>query len=252
MFEAGTPTWLVQTGAMGTENDYGVVSDGLGFEDSPDCEAISGGINSKGPHGLAIGREANLLQWGFYAAPDRMTQSARRAFLNAIVYMRQFDGHRPLVTKESRSRAWLHRNIDMLEKYSGPEHEATRTYYTGELPPAAIRAVGIDPQALHTWVDEHIEWIRKAGSRGYLLDTELLELGISNRDPAFLDWLDTTLAERPDDPVALRLAARYLRGDGRDAATTRAWIAKHREHAFFSDVGGYRWFADTRATAGNR
>src|SRR5688500_10418708 len=60
--------------------DYGVVSDGHGFEDSPDCERISGGINSKGPKAIAIGRQANLLLWGFYGAPDRMTESGRRVF----------------------------------------------------------------------------------------------------------------------------------------------------------------------------
>ena len=45
-------TWLVQTGDLGRGkgNDYGIVSDGHGFEDSPDCERISGGINTKGPY----------------------------------------------------------------------------------------------------------------------------------------------------------------------------------------------------------
>jgi hypothetical protein len=87
--------------------DVGMVSDGHGFEDSPDCERISGGVNSKGPMAVAIGRQANLLQWGFYGAPDRMTGSAKRAFLNAIVYMRRFDGHVPLVRKTSVGRTWL-------------------------------------------------------------------------------------------------------------------------------------------------
>ena len=99
--------WPVQIGTMGTENDFGVVSDGHGFEDSPDCERISGGQNSKGPHAVAIGRQANMMQWGFYCAPDRMTRSARKAFLNAIVYMQRFDGHRPLVKKTARSRYWI-------------------------------------------------------------------------------------------------------------------------------------------------
>ena len=51
--------WVVQTGEPGETVDYGVVSDGHGFEDSPDCERISGGRNSKGPHAVAIGRQAN-------------------------------------------------------------------------------------------------------------------------------------------------------------------------------------------------
>jgi hypothetical protein len=61
----GRGVWVVQTGEPGKDVDYGVVSDGHGFEDSPDCERITGGVNSKGPHAVAIGRQANMLQWGF-------------------------------------------------------------------------------------------------------------------------------------------------------------------------------------------
>lgn len=111
-------TWLIQKGKLGPENDYGVVSDGVGFEDSPDCEIISGGINSKGPHGLAIGRQANLLQWGFYCAPDRMTDSARHAFLNAIVYMKRFDGRR------AREPGLFRRGLALRERGQLGQHRA--------------------------------------------------------------------------------------------------------------------------------
>jgi len=98
-------TWVVHSGEF-PKVDVGVVSDGYGFEDSPDCERISSGVNSKGPQAVAIGRQANMLQWGFYGAPDRMTESAKRVFLNAIVYMKRFDGHRPLARKQARARSW--------------------------------------------------------------------------------------------------------------------------------------------------
>jgi len=48
--------WHVQTGKIGEENDYGVVSDGYGFEDSPDCERISDGVNFE-PDALAFVRK---------------------------------------------------------------------------------------------------------------------------------------------------------------------------------------------------
>ena len=91
----GQGTWLVHSGEFKQGCDVGMVSDGHGFEDSPDCERIAGGVNSKGPWAVAIGRQANLLQWGFYGAPDRMTAPSKRAFLNAIVWMKQFDGKTP-------------------------------------------------------------------------------------------------------------------------------------------------------------
>src|SRR5262245_16043853 len=119
----GQGTWLVHEGEFGKGCDVGMVSDGHGFEDSPDCERISGGVNSKGPAAVAIGRQANMLQWGFYGAPDRMTEASKRAFLNAIVWMKQFDGQRPLVKKEGEGRTWLVQYIDALERMK-PEERA--------------------------------------------------------------------------------------------------------------------------------
>ena len=52
-------TWKVQDGNVGTTVDYGLVSNPYGFEDSPDVEWISSGINSKGPKSMALGRQGN-------------------------------------------------------------------------------------------------------------------------------------------------------------------------------------------------
>lgn len=57
---------LVHSGEFKQGCGVGMVADGHGFEDSPDCERVGGGINSKGPMAVAMGRQANLLQWGFY------------------------------------------------------------------------------------------------------------------------------------------------------------------------------------------
>src|SRR6266850_2342615 len=120
----GQGTWLVYSPESGKGSDWGMVSDGHELEDSPDCERISGGINSKGPCAVAIGRQASLLQWGFYGAPDHMTESAKRAFLNAIVYMKQFDGQVPLVKKTSAGRTWLDQYIETLTAMKPEERVA--------------------------------------------------------------------------------------------------------------------------------
>ena len=145
--------WVVQSGKLGSEVDYGVVSDGHGFTDSPDCERISGGVNSKGPYAVAIGRQANMLQWGFYAAPDRMTESARKAFLNALVYMTRFDGEQPLVEKTSRGRSWLEQYTDLVADLDTMEPDL-RSAYRGFLekgfPKGWVAKVGLDADALWT------------------------------------------------------------------------------------------------------
>lgn len=257
-------TWLVQTGELGKEVDYGVVSDGHGFEDSPDCERISGGVNSKGPYAVAIGRQANMLQWGFYAAPDRMTDSAKKAFLNAIVYMRQFDGQRPLVEKKAYARSWLEqqvaavRNLPRLPDDANQRQQLQqrnpvddrRRQYLASWFPARLVADGLDADKLEQWRADNVEFLHSAGGTKILVDEDLQKLGLSNRKPEFLDWLVREL--RADAPVELplTLARRYL-GDehGRDAATALGFIEQNRPWLFFSDSGGYRWFVDINARA---
>jgi hypothetical protein len=249
----GQGTWLVHEGEFGKGCDVGMVSDGHGFEDSPDCERISGGVNSKGPKAVAIGRQANMLQWGFYGAPDRMTESAKRAFLNAIVYMKRFDGQVPLVQKEAQARSWYVQYADALEKMK-PEQRADRgershAGYLLKRFPAELTADPVDVDRLREWYAENEEYIGPGVDRHTTaIDADLAALKLSNRKPAFLDWLLERFGKDVDDEQALRLAKRYL-GDqhGADAATAKAWIESNRPFLFFSDSGGYCWFVDTNA-----
>lgn len=247
----GQGTWLVHTGEFKQGCDVGMVSDGHGFEDSPDCERISGGINSKGPKAVAIGRQANMLQWGFYGAPDRMTASARRAFLNAIVYMRQFDGRVPLVRKEGRGRSWYSQYIDMLAHMKPEELQkrGEKNSYAGYLLgrfPAELTAGAVDVARLRQWYVDNEEYFGPGKDRwDTAVDADLVALRLSNRKPEFLDWLLERFVKDPDDELALRLARRYLGMEaGKDATTAKQWIAANRPYLFFSDTGGYRWFVD--------
>ena len=239
-------TWTVQSGKPGKTVDYGLVSDGHGFEDSPDSERIAGGVNSKGPYAVAIGRQANMLQWGFYAAPDRMTESARQVFLNALVYMRQFDGHKPLVTRVSYSRDWMRQYIYIARKLPTLKGErrkrlstSVRRMFSGLAPASA----GVDPDKLQEWLDANIEYVYTASNRNLLVDAELAKLSISNRKPAFLAWLDETLRSNPEHALALRLAERYLpAAHAKSAEAVLAYVGKDaRSRLFFSDVGGFKW-----------
>jgi len=240
--------WVVQTGEPGETVDYGVVSDGFGFEDSPDCERISGGINTKGPQAVAIGRQANMLQWGFYAAPDRMTESARRVFLNALVYMTRFDGHAPLVEKVATSRDRLTRILGRVRELDGMEHEERRSFFrylSDTLPADWVTAVGLDAGAFERRFEAELEYVYKAeDERAYRIDAALRELGVSNRTPAFLELLERRLADDPTDAVALELAERYLGEAGHDAPSALRFLREHEGRLYFSDTGGYRWFVN--------
>ena len=277
-------TWLVHEGEF-PKVDVGMVSDGHGFEDSPDCERIAGGVNSKGPRAVAIGRQANLLQWGFYGAPDRMTAASKRAFLNAIVWMKQFDGQRPLVKKTGRGRTWFVQYIDMLEKQQPakdlakppvkipglgdvpadaterlraavqPAAPSVTSYLVRQFPQELV-ADGVDIARLRQWYGDNEEYFGPGKDEWQCaVDADLAAEKLSNRKPEFLDWLLAAFARDPKDEKALRLAARYLGEHGRDAAAAKAFIEGNREYLFFSDTAGFRWLVDEnkkRAAAAKR
>src|SRR5688572_3704348 len=129
-------TWKVQEGAYLKDVDAGLVSSPFGFSDSPDAEHISSGINSKGPRSVALGRQGNLFLWGFAGDPSQMTESAKRVFINTIVYMKQFDGQRPLVEKKSRSREWCPAYVSFVKKFGseGGMKEWLQKHFPQELP----------------------------------------------------------------------------------------------------------------------
>ncbi len=247
----GQRTWIVQTGKEGKENDYGVVSDGHGFEDSPDCERISGGVNSKGPLAVAIGRQANMLQWGFYCAPDRMTESARKVFLNALVYLRQFDGEKPLVAKKSIGRGWLRQYADAMSKLTPAQRKETgeRSYaaYLRTKFPAELLGGDDEVNKLNAWWQANEERFGANETREVAVDVDLVELGTSNRTPDFFVAVIVRLEKDGKDALAARLIARYLPKEVEGtAAGVRGFWEHNRASLFFSDVGGYRWFVDPR------
>src|SRR5262245_27681729 len=146
--------WRVHPDKM-AEKNYGLVSDGYGFEDSPDCERISGGVNSKGPSSVALGRQGNWFLWGFCAPPSEMTESAKRAVLNTVVYMKRFDGQRPVVTKASSSRQVAYVSARLLSE-EDPEMKA---YYRKSFSPKLLEETGGDAAKLKEALKKNESWL---------------------------------------------------------------------------------------------
>ncbi|MCF7568283.1 hypothetical protein L3X37_07890 [Sabulilitoribacter arenilitoris] len=144
--------WRIQTEGYldGKGFPIGLVSTGYGFENGIDAEWISGGVNSKGVIATALGRHANFFHWGFAAAPEYMTSSAKLAFINAIHYIAQFKGEQQITRKikmmplrqyereqqwtvsDRGSEAWLHYvNKDTLRQRLNKE-KAQKKQKAGE------------------------------------------------------------------------------------------------------------------------
>lgn len=101
-----TEMWLVHS-AVTPENGkrIGMVSRPWGYTDSPEAEIISSGVCAKSIDAVAIGRHGNFFHWGFAAKPSDMTEPARAALANAIVYMKDFNGRHVIARKKDEGIA---------------------------------------------------------------------------------------------------------------------------------------------------
>ena len=230
--------WQVQRPAE-TPNP-GLVSDGFGFTDSPDCEFIAGGVSTKGPNAVAIGRQANWLLWGFSAPPSEMTDSARKVFLNAVVYMKRFDGARPLVVDPVGARGWA---ATFAIWYARRPDYGWASHSTQCFTPRVLEGAEGDLTKLASFVEANLSWIRvEPGTKKFDLDTEAKALGVANNDVALLDRCVTMLEKGDRADLARTLLARYVDANpGTDAKSWRAWLDANRARLYFTDRGGYRF-----------
>lgn len=249
-----TRAWLVERPAKGARErrNMGIVSDGYGFEDSPDCEWISSGANTKGPLAMAIGRQANRFLWGFQASPSELTPGARAVLVNAIAYMDQFDGVEPLVVAE-QGRGIL----------GGRDHALVSAHYLGVLArsggssaaiedrfPERVRAAtGLAPERTLAWYRRNLEFLVPAGN-GYDVDDACVALRIGNRDPRFVAEIVRRLSLDPDARAERDLLDRYVpAAKGIAPAGLEAWYEDARPFLYFTDRGGFEWRVDEPARA---
>ena len=102
---------------------------------------------------------------------------------------------------------------------------------------------GLDADKLETWRQANVEFM--VGKKwDFKIDADLQTLKLSNRKPEFLDWIVARLTKDGEDPLAKKLATRYL---GEQVTDPVAFIQTNRKWLFFSDTGGFRWFVDENA-----
>jgi hypothetical protein len=95
------PMWRVQRQGYLDNKDVriGLVARGNRFNESPDTEVISSGVNTKDLGAVALGRHGNFFLWGFGASPADMTEEAKKVFVNTVAYMKKFNGKPPIARK---------------------------------------------------------------------------------------------------------------------------------------------------------
>jgi hypothetical protein len=225
--------WKVQTKKF-PEIDPGMVSDPYGFGDSPDAEVISAGLNSKGPDSVALGRHGNFFLWGFSASPTDMTPEARKCFVNAVCYIRKFDGQKPFVRKTGSGREWALVYSGYMKQYA--DQDFVKTLF----PEDVRRRLGKDPEKYVKYYKENLEYLIPS-QNGFQVDEDVKGLGISNRKVELLDECVALLERGKQADTALRILKRYTSENLAGATQWRSWLKENRNRLFFSDVGGFKF-----------
>jgi hypothetical protein len=257
--------WRVQTKKF-PEIDPGLVSNPHGFGDSPDAEVISSGLNSKGPESVALARHGNFFLWGFSASPTDMTPEGRKCFVNAVCYLRKFDGRKPLVREVGAGftrggalwYAYYLRNVldEEVFRREVPEplrndpqqyaryRQAVLGGFERSYPEELRRRLGNDPEKYIGWVQENLEYLRFEGE-GYdarpAVDEDVKSLGVSNRKVELLARCVAMLEQGDRPELASRVLTRYTTEHFSEPKGWRSWLEASRGRLFFTDVGGFKW-----------
>jgi hypothetical protein len=227
--------WKVQAKGF-PDADPGLVSDPYGFNDTPDAEAIASGINSKSPNSVALGRHGNFFLWGFSGPPSEMTPEARKCFVNAVCYIKKFDGQKPMFRKSSQDRQWA-------LVYAGYLKTIKDERFIEQLFAEDLRKqFGTDPEKYVKYFHENLEYLHPSTGNGRLVvDEDVKGLGVSNRKVKLLDQCVALLEKEEKTDLALRVLQRYTTETFADAKQWRAWLEKNRDRLFFTDTGGFKF-----------
>lgn len=176
---ATLPMWKVQNKDYNNTKGYkiGMVTREWGYLDSPDTEIISGGESAKSYGAISIGRHANFLHWGFSASPTDMTEEAKPVFLNAVVYISKFAGHRIIARK-------LNEGISTRTSVDERKYALSKENYE-----AYKNLIAQSNQAMKQMADS-LKKVEAAG--GKLSDTEKLYIQMGDNPqpvPSYIDYV---------------------------------------------------------------
>jgi hypothetical protein len=269
--------WKVQERTF-PEVDPGLVSSRERFSETPNAEAISGGINGKGPNSVAIGRHGNFFLWGFSGSPTELTEPARAALVNCIHYMKAFDGQTPgpyeyelsdrdqflgevyqlrMLSDEYAKKAV--EKLELMVKQSKPSPEVLAQL--GDDPalaykktigpiidqirtkiPADVReATGDDTEKLIAYYTDNLDYVTKNADAQYIVDDDLKELGFSNRTNELIAKCIELLRSPDKSEQATRILHRYVGDKAQSVDDWNAWYQRSGKKMKLDDRN-YRFY----------
>src|SRR5262249_23232709 len=111
------------------------------------------GLNSKGPNSVALARHGNFFLCGFSAPPKDMTPEARKYFVNAVCYIKKFDGQKPIVRKSGNGREWALLYSSYVKQFGDQD------FIKDLFPEDVRRRFGKDPEKYIKYYTENLEYL---------------------------------------------------------------------------------------------
>jgi hypothetical protein len=213
----------------------GVVARAYGFNDSPDTEALLLGFNSGKEYGaVGVGRQGNVLQWGYAAPPSKMSELGCRLFVNCICYIAKFDGKLPLVRRSGYPRENALRLGALITQIKDKD------FFSSTFAPELQEKYRDDPDGLVKYYLDDFELVYR--DKTFDIDRDLKSLGIqSNREIKTLERLIELLDDSAHSALARTLLERYTDQTFARPSQWRDWLEAKRDRIFFSDFGGYKF-----------
>jgi hypothetical protein len=221
------------------------------FNEAPELEVLSGGVNHKTPKAGAVWRQGNLLHFGFSPSPKQMSDAGQAMLVDSICYIARFTEDRPIVHTPCvfvQGKRFVDRNV-LKRIIDNPKRELnTMHYYLDKK--TAEELADKDRPSVAAWFSRVRDYLHADDEGKLVVDAEAQQFGVSPAGVSFLEKAIKALAEPEQAKLACRLLSHYAPdGPGVDATAEQwqAWVRDNGPYMFFSDAGGFRWYIDLLA-----
>lgn len=219
--------------------------------DAPDVEVFCGGQNEKTVTAAAFWRQGFLVHFGFEPGPARLNDAGDAMLLAAIHYAARCKDDRPVTRVVSPFKTQKRAAMPREKAKAGlASEQGLQSWLDG---PVLVELADLAVEARAARFAEVMPFLVADAAHRLEVDPVLRAWGVGNRDLAFFARCEQALQAGGDEAKQARaLLERYVPSGPGATATVAAWtqwIAAHRDHVFFTDVGGYRWLVDPLAKA---
>ncbi|MEE9394504.1 MAG: hypothetical protein V3W41_18575 [Planctomycetota bacterium] len=250
----------------GNDQLIGLASNDAGFLDSPDVEWISGGVSSKGPQAVAIGRHGHFFLWGFAASQTYLSDEAKLVLLNPLHYIAKFDGAAIVARftqglaeveefkKVMRQRIKDGEDVSERERASlgrpAPEAPDRLDPFRHYLSSEELESLGGDPAKVAKYLRVNLRYFHPTGPYQLGVDPELRRLGFANDDLSMVVRAVKMLNAGSDGNIEIDIALartlleRYTNQSFAKLQQWNEWLRANRSTLFFSESAGYKWLVN--------